>query len=77
MWLLNLTFPYCGLDRKKVKSKNCKLGFHCKPLFFMYQVYDISEDYSNMYKSCISALAITQMVSTAKTEILSVLLKFI
>jgi len=43
----------------------------------MYQVYDISEDYSNMYKSCISALAITQMVSTAKTEILSVLLKFI
>jgi hypothetical protein len=43
----------------------------------MYQVYDISEDYGNMYKSYVSALAITQTISTAKTDILSVLLKFI
>jgi hypothetical protein len=75
--LFNLTFSYRGLGRKKINSKNCKLGFHCKHLFFKYQVYDISEDYGNMYNSCISALAITQMISTAKTDILSVLLKFI
>jgi len=75
--LLNLTFPYCGLSRKKVNTKNCKLGIHCKYLFFIYQVYDISEDYCNMYKSYVSALAITQLISTAETDILSVLLKFI
>ena len=39
----------------------------------MYQVYDISEDYGNMYKSYISAMAITQVISTANTDILSVL----
>ena len=77
MWLLNLTFAYCELNRKKVKSKGCKLGFHCKHLFFMYQLYDISKDYGNMYKSCISALAITEMISTAKTDTLSVLVKFV
>jgi hypothetical protein len=43
----------------------------------MYQLYDISKDYGNMYKSCISALAITEMISTAKTDTLSVLVKFV